>query len=319
MQEIFISQDFTEDVGDLTALYCAGALHNKGAVNLLGVSCGTSYPKGPGAISACLTYLGIDVPIGTWKGASMLPLGQPWVEGLYDGFDRNGVGLADTVEDSMITMRRALAESEGRVILFELGPINAIAALLQTPADSISSLTGSELVAAKCKYLSAMGGTHNGSGEWNWIQDPASADYVFRNWPTDVPIIFFPHNVGEAVTVGSQIQTRTEGDILRFGQFLHGSTSGQDGWDETTIIAAVTGFAGYTLTRGYNRMRTSGSTVTAFNDFLKNSTGPHYMAQLSQSGSYYAAQVDEILMSYPDDDPYLPDWGAAAPILTIMA
>jgi hypothetical protein len=188
---LIFDTDFSSDVDDLGDIALACAMHKLGAVDLLCVSCDTSADKSPGAIAATLKWWGVTSPqIGTWKGGAFDPgssTNKQWRDYIYDNYDRNGVGLASTVEDGTTTMRRALASRQRKdAVIITTGPLNAMQALMNSPADSVSPLTGMQLLSAKCKVMYAVVGIFPSGTEWNAVEHPTSASDVAANWPTPI-------------------------------------------------------------------------------------------------------------------------------------
>jgi inosine-uridine nucleoside N-ribohydrolase len=101
-------------------------------------------------------------------------------------------------------LRKLLAQQlGGSVVLIQVGFFSNLAALLDTPADSFSPLTGRELVKQKVRMLSVMAGAFqpiNGNQhylEYNVINDVAAAQKLVRDWPS--PIVWSGFEIGISV------------------------------------------------------------------------------------------------------------------------
>lgn len=128
--------------------------------------------------------------------------GRPEFGYVYDGpnpgegnFLRNAyaslAGSADSVEvndqESYVMMRKLLTQSaDASMNIIAVGPMTNLARLLSSKADSISPLTGMELVKQKVKRLDFMGGNFSSihEPEWNLLQDSTAARFVLESWPT---------------------------------------------------------------------------------------------------------------------------------------
>lgn len=263
---VIIDTDMSSDVGDATALAHAAAMHNAGIIDILAVVVSTSNTKAPGAVDALLTYFGIStnqttgVKIGCWKGAAFDPDPHPaWTAAMYDGFSHPNTGLASTVSDGKDVFRQVLAaRSTNDVHMIALGPLNAVAELMNSSADGHSALTGSQLVAAKCAVMYLMGGKFNYTAphvaltsgitflhetgtypkgvEWNIQQAYAEAADVATNWPTDM--YWFPFEEGNSFVSGNTISSAyANGTILYEAMEAAGYLAGREAWDNLPLLA----------------------------------------------------------------------------------
>ncbi|MBP5621689.1 MAG: nucleoside hydrolase, partial [Thermoguttaceae bacterium] len=112
-----------------------------------------------------------------------------------------------TPEEPIALLRRLLANAPDRsVVVIQVGFSTNLAALLDTPGDDVSPLSGKELVAQKVRLLSVMGGSFAPDpsqkyyvelAEWNIKNDVPSARKLVEEWPTE--IVFSGAEVGDAV------------------------------------------------------------------------------------------------------------------------
>jgi hypothetical protein len=99
-----------------------------------------------------------------------------------------------------------VAQPDGSVVIAEAGYSENLSNLLNSPPDSISSLSGRALIAQKVKSLVIMaGGYPSRNGENNLNGNPAAAQNVANNWPTK--IVWSGYEVGDAVHTGNTIST----------------------------------------------------------------------------------------------------------------
>ena len=104
-------------------------------------------------------------------------------------------------------MRRLLASApDASVVVVQVGFSTNLAALLDSPGDDCSPLTGKELAARKVRLLSVMGGAfaldptaeeYRGHRESNVRFDVESARKLAREWPT--PIVYCGYEVGSRI------------------------------------------------------------------------------------------------------------------------
>lgn len=143
---------------------------------------------------------------------------------------------------SVAVMRTALAampDQSHKIIT--IGNLTDYAALLQSPADGISPLTGIELVAAKVISVHAMGGRYPNTTttEANVNGDTPSANYVAANTP--VPIYWAPYALGNDVL--TRIPTagyRSDLDAYVVAWNAYGAAS-RESWDSIPVLHAMLG------------------------------------------------------------------------------
>ena len=87
------------------------------------------------------------------------------------------------------------------VTIISTGFLTSISNLLTSPADEFSDLSGTLLVAQKVKELIIMAGQFSDTKEpdYNMSQASSWAQNFVLLWPAEVPVIFNPMEVGEAL------------------------------------------------------------------------------------------------------------------------
>lgn len=312
---VILDTDFSSDVDDLGDVALACAMHRLGAIDLLCVSCDTSADKSPGAISATLKWWGVTSPqIGTWKGAAFDPGSSGnklWRDYIYDTYDRNGVGLAATVEDGITTMRRALAARIRKdAVIITTGPLNALQALMNSTADSVSGMTGMELLSAKCKAMYAVVGIFPNGSEWNAQQHPTSANDVAANWPTT--LFWVGIELGDNVRTGGPLLSKPTNDLMRRGfSYAPASNSTRPAWGQLGVMAAAQANADFGLVRGKAAFNAS----TGANTWTNSSSGSHYYLTKTFGNGHYANRLNKWICADVAASPLLPDWSQANPLV----
>jgi inosine-uridine nucleoside N-ribohydrolase len=158
--------------------------------------------------------------------------------------------------DAVAVLRKTLAEASNHsVVYISIGFTTVLAALLESPADSYSPLTGRELVQSKVRFVSMMGGEfghleHGGEPhpEHNIVGDIESAQSVMTLLP--VPIFFSGFEVGERFLFpGCRIEAVFAEDPdhpLRLSYALYkGFEHDRPLWDLTAVLFAIAPEAGY--------------------------------------------------------------------------
>lgn len=297
MIPVIFDCDFSSDVDDAADLAVACVLHKLGLIEMLCVSCSVSNDKSPGAIAAMLRWYGVNAPVGTWKGAAFDPgssTQKTWVSYLYDNYDRNGIGLASTVQDANALMRRALdARSQRDCVIVTGSPLNSMNRLLTSSADGESSLTGQELLAAKCRSLWTMCGAFPSGTEWNAQQAPAAAANVAANWPTVV--YWSGYEIGNGLRIGASLRSKPATDLVRaaYDQFPANLKveNERDAWGALNVMAMAFGGADYTMTRGTASFDSS----TGANSWTSSSTGNHFYLTKARTDVFYKTRLNRLL------------------------
>ena len=310
MKSVIIDADFASDVGDLGGVALACAAHRMGMVNIIGAIYCASATKGPGSMSACLNYWGVTPSIGTWKGASGQTIdedgwsGQTWMTYLYDNYTRQ-VGLASTVTDSTVQYRALLATSTTKVDIITTGYMQCLSALLDSPADSISSLSGAQLVTAKVRHLWVMGGQYTSGTEFNLCGGAnlggnytansayfcAASNNVAANWPT--PITWCGYELGTFACGGTSLWS--SGTLMYDAYSQAGYPSGRTAWDEICVLCAIQEGSDFTFTTGTNAVNAS----TGANTFTASATGTQRYATKATSDQYLLARINKMMAQTP--------------------
>jgi hypothetical protein len=233
---VFWATDNDSDIDDVVANALVFALHRKGECNLIGVSVESNNDYAPHSMRVMLDHVGLtSIPVGFIAVADA-------VSAYTKGVAQMGlpVILSAAYPSAVSVMRQALANAPNRSVYFVGGgTTTSFAALLQSPPDAISPLTGMELVTAKVVSYHPMGGRFptGTQSESNISKDLTSAQYVAANTP--VPVVWSDYNVGDPVntrisTVGGA------NDPYLVGWNLYGST-GRQSWDSMPILDVLRG------------------------------------------------------------------------------
>jgi hypothetical protein len=208
---VTIDTDMFSNTDDVGALAIAFALQLKGEAKViaLGVNTRTSRPAVATNSWKC------TAAIAQFYNSGSVPIGSDMPDNGTETNSPDFIGpcsklasASTTSPDTAVNVyRRALAgQADGSVVMIGVGYFENLSALLDSPADSISPLTGRQLIAQKVKRLVVMGGGFpSRSGENNLIGNPAAAQNVASNWPTK--LVWSGYEVGDAVHTGQTISS----------------------------------------------------------------------------------------------------------------
>lgn len=241
--DFILDTDAGGDCDDMMALAYLAYAQRHLNVRIRAVTNSNACPGGPDLIRVFFEQLGQPVPM----------LGGPVGNAQsYDNYctsvlNRFG-GSVREYPDAVTVLRRALAESENAV-LCAIGPMNNIAALLESQPDEISSLDGVALMREHCVRLIVMAGgfTPGEDGrnipEWNALVDAAATQKMVALCP--VPIVFLPFETGlDMLTGGPMMDKYGENTPLSYAYVHYADTreiGGRHSWDPATMVYAVEG------------------------------------------------------------------------------
>jgi hypothetical protein len=231
---MIFDNDGCADSDNLWALAMAIRLHQLGVIKLLAVNNTVTQANDTQTYRSMLDYAGLaHIPVSVSSIA--LALGGPCSNiAAYSGSVRSQASYASDVT----TLRKALASSGGNVVYVLGGSYASLAALLASSADSISPLTGQQLVTAKVSALYTQSG-YAGSpitGDNNIGESWASANTVFSTLESlGVPVYLTGSNAPES---GPSIYSRGAKDPMTLA-LIQGSVTTRSAWDSMVVLAPV--------------------------------------------------------------------------------
>lgn len=258
--KIIFDTDIGNDVDDVLALAMLHALQTRGVCKLLAVTITKPDELAGPFVDAVNTFYGRpNIPIGyTHSGlrndpGKFLPLATVKDDGHFR-FPHTLLRSSDAPEATQLLRSVLSRQPDNSVVMVQVGYFSNFAALLNTPGDTNSPLTGRELVKKKVKLLSVMAGAfqtidaNNHYLEFNVCSDIPSAKKLVAGWPT--PIVWSGFGVGYAIKYPARSIERD------YGYVLHHPISeayclylpmpyDRPTWDPTAVLYAVCPDYGY--------------------------------------------------------------------------
>jgi len=254
--KIFFDTDFGGDADDLGALTMLHNFMQKGECDLIAIACWSVEQNAVAAIDATNRFCKHpEIPIGTRKEGSYIDSGsysKPIAESFYHELNSNNV------PDATILYRKILARSDDKSItVVVVGPLKNIENLIKSQGDSISELSGKELIKRKVKEFVIMGGQYpEGNKEWNFDGNmPGVTKFVIQN--IDVPITFSGFEVGASIKSGESFNNIDKKTPLYIGfkyfsqhapwmkMNYEGKILDNSSYDQTAVLYAVRKGIGY--------------------------------------------------------------------------
>ncbi len=279
-QSVIFDTDLGPDSDDAGALAMLHALETLGEARILGVVCSTKNPWCAPAADAINTYYNRpDIPIGTLKGPGFSGTSEEWWGDSFNGYVAgrfpNDLKHGEYAEDAVALYRRLLAAApDTSVAVVVVGGTTNVRDLLVSAPDSLSSLSGEELVARKVRILSVMGGEYPTGREANFLVDGPASKYLVEHWPT--PIMFSGVELGQDVLTGPGLWELAVDHPVRSAyhfwdlNFARQFTPDFDpdsgiwphsSYDQTAVLYAVRGLGDFwtAVTTGHNEVDEDGT------------------------------------------------------------
>lgn len=291
-RNVILDTDASTDLDDVFDIKAALVLAAENQHNLLGVVVTTSNAYSPGVVAAMADYYGITRP----PLASYAPLGSfdpttppatAMYQYVYNNYSHTGIGLASTLTDSTTAYRTWLAgAANGSVEILATGFAKGLRAALQSSADGISALNGSDLFLAKVTRIVACAGNYPSGTEFNIEQNPTDWDWLSTNCP--VPIVWVDVAQGTIAPPVTQAYVSARlgsGDITRVAMEQYaiqwGGTS-RPLWGVIATQYALEGSDRYAFTTvaGTNSINTS----TGANTFTPGAGSQSYVVSTLYNG-----------------------------------
>ncbi len=222
---VIIDTDMGSDCDDVGALAILNEYANQGKANILGVIYSSgAVPYGAGVIDAINRYYGNDnIPIGTNYGNLVGdPVDKMQAEKLSKdtaAFKNRCIENTDVTEQTELLRKILSDETNENIVYITIGHTKGLYDLLVSRPDSISGLSGYELVNNKIEKWVALGAlkANNSNGsyikDWNFFYNGAAgySKYLVDSFPK--PIYFV--NAGSNVMTGKSLIGTPNGNIVR--------------------------------------------------------------------------------------------------------
>ena len=295
MRSFILGTDWWTDCDDVVALRLLARAHKAKEIELLGIILNGCMEYSVTSLEGFLNTEEVyDIPIGIDLEATDFGGNPPYQKRLsqYSKRYRNN----DEAENATKLYRRILTQSQTKIELIEIGYPQVLSNLLQSSPDTISELSGMELVEQKVSKIWMMAG--------KWDKNPDTENNFARNARSrkasrilcdicPVPITFLGWEVGSTVITGGNLG---KNDPLYQALCDHGSPNGRSSWDPMLCLLALIGNekeAGYRVVNG----KASVDAVTGENRFTQNACGTHAYVIKNFDDSYYADDINNKIKS----------------------
>ncbi|HUY91852.1 MAG TPA: nucleoside hydrolase [Pirellulales bacterium] len=269
--------DMGNDIDDALALGVIHALESRGECKLLAVTINKDNAFAAPFVDLVNAFYGrSEIPIGVVRDGKTPEDGRfvRQVCELRDGgrprYPHKLKSGAEAPEAVDLLRKTLAAQPDGSTTIVSVGFSTNLARLLDSPGDEYSPLAGEQLVAQKCRLLSAMAGNFGdkkGQKEYNIFIDRPAAAKVFERWPT--PIVASGFEVGEAVTYPFESIERDFAYVEHhplseaYRLYVEGAHD-RATWDLTSVLYAVRPDRGYFGLSAPGTIRVDDNSLTHF-------------------------------------------------------
>ncbi len=240
-QKVILDADIDSDVDDAGALAMLLNLHKTGNIELIGIVVTSDDPYAPVCVAAICKYYGLpEIPIGFLKNQTELKNHSKYTKFIADEFPAELKTWQDA-EESLTLYRKLLAGSpDESAVILTIGHLTSLQRLFQSQSDSVSKLSGKDLIQKKVKQWICMGGQYPSGKEANFYRpDPASTVYCVTNWKKDV--VFCGWEAGNPIiTGGSRLKENlSPGHPVYRAYELYNNFSGRQSWDQLAVLQLI--------------------------------------------------------------------------------
>lgn len=246
---ILIETDLCDDVDDAGAIAVAHALADRGAAEIIGIGINTSGHWSHSAARVLNDYYGrAEIPVGIRHPITEEIGPEDYARAISRMHPH--AATPDVMPDAVAVLREALARADdATVTVVSIGYFGNLVALLDSPPDALSALSGRELVATKVARAVVMGGVfgtrarpHLGAeplAETNFAYEPRHTARFLAEWPGPVDFVGW-ETAADVITGRTLSATQGEDSPVAIAYSLHsGKGIGRPSWDLLAVILAA--------------------------------------------------------------------------------
>ncbi|HBC79900.1 MAG TPA: nucleoside hydrolase [Bacteroidales bacterium] len=249
--KIIFDTDLGPDYDDVGALAFLHAMADSGKAEVLATISSNKHELVAPSIDVINTYFNRpQLEIGAPKSAGAnMGSSQHWADSIVGKYPHR-INITSEASDAVSVYRKMLqSQPDKSVTVVTVGFLTNLCTLLKSKPDSVSDLSGDELVRKKVTRLVSMAGWFPEGREFNIFIDSAASKYVLENWPGE--IVFTGFEIGSKIFTGlrliqSPVQNSPVKDVFRISIPLsEEDRNGRMSWDETAVLIAVYGTEGF--------------------------------------------------------------------------
>jgi hypothetical protein len=313
--KVIFDTDMAGDVDDVGALAILHALADLGEAEILAVGISSRNEDVGPCVDAINTWYGRpDIPIGYQRG---IQVGYPADTGetirskyaaeVGKAFPHRLARSRDAPDAALLYRQVLAAQPDGSVVIVSVGFLTNLRGLLDTLPDSISSASGEELVRRKVRLWVCMGGKFpdgrfaDGGGEYNLRIDTRAAFRALSDWPT--PAVFSGFEIGARVFTGKGLRAAPETNPARAAYLHFNGLENRESWDQTAVLYAVRGAAGYWTESEPGLCLMHASLRSAYNEWIPTPRKAHRYLIEKMPAADVGRVIEDLMMRPPASSP----------------
>lgn len=299
--KIIFDTDLGPDYDDVGALAFLHAMADSGKAEILATVASNKHDLVAPSIDVINTYFGrTGILIGAPKTNGVnLGSSQHWADSIVAMYPHK-INSTSEVADAVDIYRRTLSsQPDNSITIVTVGFLTNLNNLLMSQPDSISPLTGKELLNKKIKLLVSMAGKFPAGKEFNIYMDSTASKNVYENWPRE--IIFTGFEIGWEIRTGlrlikSTVLNSPVKDVFRISIPLSEEDKyGRMSWDQTAVLIGVYGTESFFDTvRGKIIINSDGS-----NKWENSTGGKHYYVKQKMPVPEMGKFIEDRMMHLP--------------------
>ena len=239
---VILDTDMDSDVDDVGALAMLHAYERQKKARILGIIVTSDEKYSAACTDAINIWFGRkDIPIGVSQKDSLKAFSK-YTKQVSEQFSARFSSNTDAEDGTTVYRRLLTSQPDQSVVIITIGHLTSLSRLLDSSPDSISPLSGQELVKQKVKRWSCMGGQFPEGKEANFYRpDPVSTVNSLIKWT--LPVTFAGWEIGSRIMTGGEsfkAQCDPRSPVYKAYELYNGF-KGRASWDQITILEAVEG------------------------------------------------------------------------------
>ncbi|MCC9642169.1 nucleoside hydrolase [Rhodopirellula sp. JC740] len=310
--QVIFDTDITGDCDDVLALAMLHALQDRDECELKAVTISKVNPLAAPFVDAINTFYGRgEIPVGTTREAQRRSSKYLELCKIKDGDTfryPHDLLRSEDAPTAVEVLRRTLADAaDNSIVIVQVGLATNLADLLDSKGDSISPLSGMQLLQQKCKLISVMAGCFGPALgkpqhlEANVVNGLDAMQRFASKSPSDVPVVWSDFRIGIAAPFPRESIAREFSYVthhpVREAYLMHsGPNHDRPSWDLTSVLHAVRPDDNYFVLSPRGRVTVDDEGLT---EFVPDENGRDQLLKMSPKQTIRVVEVQRALASQP--------------------
>jgi purine nucleosidase len=291
---VILDTDMDSDVDDVGALAMLHAYERQKRARILGIIVTSDEKYSAACTDAINIWFGRkDIPIGVSQKESIKAFSK-YTREISEQFPNRFSSNTDAEDGTMVYRRLLTGQPDHSVVIITIGHLTSLSRLLDSSPDSISPLSGLDLVKQKVKRWSCMGGQFPEGKEANFYRpDPASTVNCLGKWT--LPVTFAGWETGNQIVTGGgsfKVQCGPESPVYK-AYDLYNGFKGRASWDQMAVLEAIEGAGSFFVSNknGHCEVADDGS-----NKWIAPSNQIHGYLMINTATEIIHQHIDQLML-----------------------